>query len=84
MIRWFLNRQMNAFEREFDYDMSYARDILAAGLGAFWSFSRIFGMAQYRRTFLATPGTPQKSRRLFPRTVGRARSSSSPWPSAMA
>jgi hypothetical protein len=49
MIRWFLNRQMNAFEREFDYDMSYARDILAAGLGAFWSFSRIFGMAQYRK-----------------------------------
>jgi hypothetical protein len=49
MIRWFLNRQMNAFERQFDYDMSYARDILAAGLGAFWSFSRIFGMAQYRK-----------------------------------
>jgi hypothetical protein len=49
MIRWFLNRQMKAFERKFNYDMSYARDILGAGLGAFWSFSRILGVSNYRR-----------------------------------
>ncbi len=49
MIRWFLNRQMRAFERKFDYDMSYARDILDADFGAFWSFSRISGMASYRK-----------------------------------
>jgi hypothetical protein len=49
MIRWFLNRRMNAFEREFHYDMSYARDILGASLGAFWRFSRIFGVAKYRQ-----------------------------------
>ena len=49
MIRWFLNRQMQAFEQKFDYDMSYARDILGAGFGAFWSFSRILGPANYRK-----------------------------------
>ena len=49
MIRWFINRQMNAFQRQFDYDMSYAPDILGADLGAFWRFSRIFGLASYRK-----------------------------------
>jgi hypothetical protein len=49
MIRWFLNRQMSAFERKFDYDMSYARDILGADFGAFWSFSRILGVSGYRK-----------------------------------
>jgi len=49
MIRWFLNRQMNAYQREFNYDMRYARDILDAGLGAFWAFSRILSISSYRK-----------------------------------
>jgi hypothetical protein len=49
MIRWFLNRQMKAYEREFNYDMSYARDILDTGLGAFWTFSRILSISSYRK-----------------------------------
>ncbi len=49
MIRWLINRQMKAFERKFDYDMSYTRDILGAGLGAFWSFTRIASPASYRK-----------------------------------
>jgi hypothetical protein len=49
MLRWFLNRQLNAFEREFDYDVTYTRDILGASLGAFWRFSRILGVASYRK-----------------------------------
>jgi hypothetical protein len=49
MIRWFLNRQMTAFEKKFDYDMSYARDILAAGFIAFWRFSRILGLSEHRQ-----------------------------------
>jgi hypothetical protein len=49
MIRWFLNRQMSAFEKKFDYDMSYAREILAASFGAFWRFTRILGLANYRQ-----------------------------------
>jgi alkylhydroperoxidase/carboxymuconolactone decarboxylase family protein YurZ len=48
MIGWLINRQMTAFERDFDYDMSYARDILSAGLGAFRRFSASFGMARHR------------------------------------
>jgi hypothetical protein len=49
MIRWFLNRQMKAYEREFNYDMGYARDILDTGLGAFWTFSRILSISSYRK-----------------------------------
>ena len=30
MFRWFFERKMKAFERQFDYDMSYGRDILVA------------------------------------------------------
>ena len=49
MIRWFLNQQMKAYEREFNYDMSYARDVLDTGLGAFWTFSRILSISSYRK-----------------------------------
>jgi hypothetical protein len=48
MIRWFIHRRLAAFEREFDYDMSYARDILDAGIGAFRHFSASLGMAKHR------------------------------------
>jgi hypothetical protein len=49
MIHWFLNRQMKAYEREFNYDISYARDILDTGRGAFWTFSRILSISSYRK-----------------------------------
>jgi hypothetical protein len=48
MIRWFLNRQMKAFERSFDYDLSYAREIFEASRRAFWHFSRITAAAGFR------------------------------------
>lgn len=47
MIRWFFERQMAAFEREFDYDLSYGRDILAAGVRPLLAFSRIMKMSSY-------------------------------------
>ncbi len=28
MIKWLLRRRMDAFEKEYDYDLSYAREIL--------------------------------------------------------
>jgi hypothetical protein len=49
MIRWLLRRKIRAFERQFDYDMSYARDILNVDLGAMWYLSVIANAANYRK-----------------------------------
>ncbi len=48
MIKWFAKRKMAAFEREFDYDMSYARDILEASSRGFFWFSLLPRIAGYR------------------------------------
>ena len=41
MIRRLIAGQLAKFERRYDYDMSYARDILDADLGAFLKCSRL-------------------------------------------
>jgi hypothetical protein len=48
MIRWFLNRQMKAFEKDFNYDLTYAREIFEASRLAFWHLSRITAAAGFR------------------------------------
>jgi hypothetical protein len=48
MIRWFLERKLTAFERQFDYDVSYMRDILAANPRAFLRFYRSFALSAHR------------------------------------
>jgi hypothetical protein len=35
MLSWFIGRRLRAFEWSFDYDMSYARAILATDTRAF-------------------------------------------------
>ena len=47
MLGWFVRRQMAKFERDFDYDLSYARDIYDAIPRAFFRFSRITGLAAH-------------------------------------
>jgi hypothetical protein len=49
MLKWLLRRQIAAFERRFDYDMTYARELLDADVRAFWALSRVGGIARYRR-----------------------------------
>jgi hypothetical protein len=49
MLKWFFGKRLDAFERAFDYDMGYARDILDADPGAFLAFSKVMGMARYRK-----------------------------------
>jgi hypothetical protein len=49
MLGWLVRRRIAAFERDFDYDMSYARDIYDASPGAFFKFSKILGMSGYRQ-----------------------------------
>jgi alkylhydroperoxidase/carboxymuconolactone decarboxylase family protein YurZ len=48
MIRWIVNRQMKAFERSFNYDLSYAREIFGASRRAFWHLTRITAAAGFR------------------------------------
>ena len=45
LMRW----RIAAFEREHDYDMGYAREILDASPRALISFSRITGFTRYRQ-----------------------------------
>jgi len=45
LIRW----RIAAFEREHDYDMGYAREILDASPRALIKFNRIMGFTQYRQ-----------------------------------
>ena len=49
MLRWLLRRQIAAFEKRYDYDMSYARDLLAADPGALLALARLSGLSRYRR-----------------------------------
>jgi hypothetical protein len=49
MLRWLIRNRLAAFERRFDYDMSYARHILATDLRAFLAFARVVKLGEYRR-----------------------------------
>jgi hypothetical protein len=44
-----MRRRLDAFERTYDYDMSYAREILDADTGALLKFMKVMGMVQYRK-----------------------------------
>lgn len=49
MLTWFIKNRLAAFERRFDYDMSYARELLAADRSAFFAFAKTNAMSKYRR-----------------------------------
>jgi hypothetical protein len=49
MIGWFLRRQIAAFERDWNYDASYLREVLDADPRALWAFSKVTGLARYRK-----------------------------------
>src|SRR5215468_9043609 len=48
MIRWLIKRKLTKFAEEFDYDTSYAQEIMAGGLGALWKFSQAAKLSDYR------------------------------------
>jgi len=48
MLRWLIRRRLAAFERDWDYDASYMRDILDASTDACMRFAKIEGIAKYR------------------------------------
>jgi alkylhydroperoxidase family enzyme len=48
MLRWFVRRQLAAYERDHDYDLSYSRDILNASLRAFFRFYQASQLAAHQ------------------------------------
>jgi hypothetical protein len=49
MLKWLIRRRLAAFERDYNYDASYVRDMLDADLKAALAFNKFQAMAQYRR-----------------------------------
>jgi hypothetical protein len=49
MIRWFLRRQIAAFERRWNYDAVYIREVIDADPRAFVVFSKVIGIGNYRK-----------------------------------
>jgi hypothetical protein len=48
MIRWVLRRAIDRFERSWQYDASYMRDIIDAIPRAAWLFSRVSALGRFR------------------------------------
>ena len=49
MVRWILRRTLSAFERHWNYDASYLREMIEASPRAAWLFVRATRLASYRR-----------------------------------
>ncbi|MEQ1440450.1 hypothetical protein AAG565_13910 [Fontimonas sp. SYSU GA230001] len=49
MLKSFIRARIGKFERAYDYDMSYARDLVDADPRAFLIFNRVIPLARYRR-----------------------------------
>jgi hypothetical protein len=49
MLSWLIRNRLAAFERKYDYDLSYARDILAADRKAFMTYAKLTSLGKYRR-----------------------------------
>jgi hypothetical protein len=49
MLSWLIRNRLAAFERRYGYDISYAREILAADRSAFFAFARLSALGAYRR-----------------------------------
>ncbi len=49
MIRWILRKGLDKFERAWNYDAGYMRDIIDASPRAAWLFSRAAALGRFRR-----------------------------------
>jgi len=49
MVKWLMRRGVQAFERKWDYDAAYLRDMIDASPRGAWLFSRAAGLGAYRR-----------------------------------
>jgi hypothetical protein len=49
MLRWFLRRQISAFEREWNYDASYIRELIDVDPRAVLAFGKVQTISAYRK-----------------------------------
>lgn len=49
MIRWALRKALGRFERDWNYDASYMRDMIDASPRAAWLFSRVTTLGKFRQ-----------------------------------
>jgi hypothetical protein len=49
MMKWFLRRQIAAFERTWNYDASYIREMIDADPRAMMMFGKVQGLSRYRK-----------------------------------
>lgn len=49
MLKWIIRNRLAAFEKKYEYDMSYAREILAADTSAFFAFAKLGPIGNYRK-----------------------------------
>jgi hypothetical protein len=49
MLKWFLQRQVAAFERTWSYDASYIREMIDADPRAVMLFGKVQGLSRYRK-----------------------------------
>jgi len=55
MIRWALRKAIRRFERQWNYDASYMRDLIDASPRAAWLFSRAAALGQFRKDIPLEP-----------------------------
>jgi hypothetical protein len=55
MWKWLIRNRLNAFEKQFGYDTSYMREVLAIDTAAFLAFARVSKIAHYRRDVAKEP-----------------------------
>ena len=55
MIKWFLRKAINKFERDWNDDASYVREMIDASPRAAWLFSRVTALGQFRRDIPIEP-----------------------------
>lgn len=48
MLGWFVKRRLSAYERDFNYDAGYMREMFDISPRAFFRFSKIVGISSYR------------------------------------
>jgi hypothetical protein len=49
MIKWILRKAIDKFERDWNYDASYIREMIDVSPRAAWLFSRVTALGQFRR-----------------------------------
>jgi hypothetical protein len=55
MFRWFLRRQIAAFERAWNYDATYIHELIDADPRAAFAYGKVIGMSRYRKGVPVAP-----------------------------